>query len=349
MPDSNRPRGRLKVAVIIEAFDVVGLVEGPSSAGFAELVPNSTFCTDGLLVRASFMAGEDRRDFVAKVLAALPSLTLAEVDAHFLKEPGEPWLGTGRYSGALAAWKRDGPPGPLVVPVYWRPGVEFHSPEEAQHLELIGREGAVEVYRDRRTGQKHYRAQLGARPLPEAELVRLEAMRARGVELLGPLVKRRQKPGFFERRRMKKGLALLESVLEALPNHWAAAWTAGMGYRALGEHQRALAPFRQAYQVNSANPDVGREYAIQCLALGEGAEAVKVSRALVERFPREVGLQSNLSVALLVGGDLHEALSVARQALGRDPGDAVTRGVVGYIEDVIAGRKERPARLPPPP
>ncbi|HEY2369125.1 MAG TPA: hypothetical protein VGH87_22165, partial [Polyangiaceae bacterium] len=112
------------------------------------------------------------------------------------------------------------------------------------------------------------------------------------------------------------------------------------------EQSRALESFRKAYALEKANPDVGREYAGQCLICGEGAEALRVSRELHARFPNDVGLQSNLALSMLIAGDLDEALATARAALSREPGDRITTSLVAYIERVKAGTTKRPRTLP---
>jgi hypothetical protein len=73
---------------------------------------------------------------------------------------------------------------------------------------------------------------------------------------------------------------------------------------------------------------------------------VRISRELHARFPDDVGLQSNLALALLIAGDVDEALVVGQAALAREPSDAVTRALVGLIDRVKAGTAPRPTRMP---
>lgn len=93
------------------------------------------------------------------------------------------------------------------------------SEELKEHLEFVGVEGNVEVYVDRRTGKKLY----AGRTLPilapdqEAEVARL---RADGAELLKPIMGKilgRQELGFFERRKRKAAVELLEQLLAIAP------------------------------------------------------------------------------------------------------------------------------------
>jgi tetratricopeptide (TPR) repeat protein len=334
------------VAVVIDAFDLV-VVAGAFTdiADFARAVPNNTFCTDGSLLRASFMVVHDREEFAERL--GLPPTTLARVDKRPTLASTADWLETGHYAGVDAAWVRGAAPGSLVVPLHWcADAFSFETHEEAaRNLEYLGMDNNVEVYRDKRTGKKVYTGRTSPRMDP-SQATKLEALSAEGRSLVRPFLGQQAKLGFFEKRRVAKGVRLLEQVLQVVPDDWSTLWVAGMSVRALGEHRRALDFLRRAYQNNPRHRDVGREYAGQCLILGEKAEGVRVSRDLCERFPADAGLRSNLALALLLGGDLDEALDVAHDAHNREPSDAITKNLIGYIEAVKAGRKPRPAKLP---
>jgi tetratricopeptide (TPR) repeat protein len=334
------------MALVLTAYDlVVRTADLPAGvAAFARAVPNATFCTDGTLARAAFMDARDREQFAASLF--LPASALARADQHTLKSDAD-WLECGRYAGVEAVWLRSGPREPLVVPIRWTPGhIQFTNWEEMkEHLEYLGREGDVEVYRDRRTGQKLYAGRTQS-DTSAAEQERIQGLLARANELVKPFLLRQEKPGFFERRTLRKGIALFQEVVTAVPDHWPALWTLGMSLRALGEEEAALPHFRRAYQLNPSQSGVGRELAGQCMRLGLGEEAVRISRDLHARFPDDVGLQSNLALALLIAGDVDEALVVAQAALAREPSDPVTRALVGLIGRVKAGAAPRPTRMP---
>lgn len=311
---------------------------------FAQAVPNATFCSDGRIARASFMAEDDRRSFAAGL--GLPEAAMAFADAR-TRSVDATWIACGRYAGVDAVWLQGESPEPLVVPVRWTPSeLSFLSRQELQeHLEHLGTEDGVEVYRDRRTGQRVYAGR--TRPaLATGEAARLEALRKEANALVQPFVLGQGPLGFFEKRKVRKGIARFEQILAAVPEHWQSHWIIGMSLRRLGEEEGALASFRRAHAIERSNPDVGRELAGQLLRLGLAEEGLRLSRELHARFPDDVGLHSNLALALLIGGDLDEALEVGRAALAREPGDSVTRSLVGYIERVKAGRIPRPTRMP---
>jgi Tetratricopeptide repeat len=333
------------MAVVLSAYDLVVRVDaiGDGMRAFVESVPNRTFCTDGRIAKVSFMVDADRNHFVASL--RLPPGSFARADKRTNTADAD-WLEVGRYAGVDAAWLRGAPRDPLVVPVRWTPGdLEFGSWDDMkEHLEYVGADGNIDVYLDKRTGKKVYTGRTHPK-IPPERLARLEALSREGGQLVQPLLSK--KPlGYFERRRLKKGLALLEQVVTEIPDSWSSLWLRGMGLRALGDHPAALEDLRRAYTIRPDHPDVGREYAGQCFIVGAADEGVRISRQVHARFPDDVGLHSNLALALLIGGDLGEAETVAEAAHQREPSDPVTRNLLQYIRDVRAGHRQRPKRLP---
>ncbi|MBS2018068.1 MAG: hypothetical protein JST00_34665 [Deltaproteobacteria bacterium] len=338
------------MAVVVSAYDVVvrvdALPDGPSV--FARTVPNATFCTDGHLARASFMNADDREHFIARLEGIAPE-AMARVEKR-LSTVDAPWLERGTYAGVDAVWARDASPEPLVVPVTWRPAeLVFGTWEEMrEHLEYEGFEDGVEVYRDRRTGRKVYTGRTTPQVDP-ATAEKIAKARQDAHVLLAPLLSKvlaRKALGFFEKRTVKKAAAIYEHILTLMPTEAASLWMLGLIARAFEEHGVALDRFRRAYDANPAAKDIGREYAGQCFINGEAAEGLRISRLLHSRFPEDVGLQSNLALALLIGGDLNEAMSVAQSAHEREPNDPITKNLLDYIGKVRDGRVARPKRLP---
>jgi len=344
------------MAVVLEAFDVVLLVEAiernyPGGlVAFRDAAPNGSFCSDGDVCRLSFMNELDRAQFVLRLepvgLTTRDGIALVRADEDFENEH----LRCGRYASVRAAWKIGGALDPLVVPLGYRPdSVFFQLPDDvAEHLEYVGRRGGVETYRDRRTGRELYVGRTEPELDPEVA-ERMEDLRREGVALLQPFLGTggpRPKPGFFQKRKIRKGIALLDQVLATVPNHASSLWIIGMALRTLREHEQALEYLRRAHIASPTQPDMGREYAGQCMILGQGEEAVRVSKEIAKRHPEDVSLLSNLGLAHLIAGEVDEALRVATEAHDRDPNDPITKNLVGFIRDVKAGKRERPKTLP---
>jgi Flp pilus assembly protein TadD len=119
----------------------------------------------------------------------------------------------------------------------------------------------------------------------------------------------------------------------------------GKGHQALGDHQGAYESFRQATRLCQQNADVPRELCMACLELGKFAEAVEAARLAVRIERSDPGLQANLALALLLAGDVNEALGQAEQAAARRPRDEINRSLLGVIREVKDGRRPQPKTL----
>lgn len=345
------------MAVVLEAHDVVirvDAVEADYPGGmpaFRKAVPNTTFCSDGRIGRVSFMVDGDRAMF-------LHTLAQTGLRMHIDFEAVGPdtvlqseRFTSGRYGGVPAAWLTDEDPEPLVAPLQYRPHsvTHFSADEIEQHLEYVETRGAVEVYRDRRTGQHHYVARTQRQDLSPEDAERLERLRMDGVKLLQPFLPLdgpRARLGFFERRKLEKGLKKLHEVLEAVPDHGPSLWFVGMVQRGLGEHDVALDFLARAHAAEPGQKDFGREYAAQLMIVGDGTAAVEVSRRLCDRFPDDAGLRSNLGLALIIAQQPEAAAAEVQGALQLEPNDPVTRALERMITEVLAGRRAAPHRMP---
>ena len=82
------------------------------------------------------------------------------------------------------------------------------------------------------------------------------------------------------------------------------------------------------------------------MRLGKSREAVDAARHAVALVPDNAGLKANLGLALLVHGDVEEALRTTKAALSAAPDDPITKNLLGLIEDVRDGKRPRPTRWP---
>jgi len=144
---------------------------------------------------------------------------------------------------------------------------------------------------------------------------------------------------------LREGIRLLQRAVALMPGSWPAHWLIGKGYQALGEHQRAYEAFRQATRLHQENADVPRELCLECFQLGKFTEAVQAARLAVRIERSDPGLQANLALALLLAGDVEEALGQAEQAAVRDPKDEINRNLLSYIREVKEGRRPPPRTL----
>jgi len=81
-----------------------------------------------------------------------------------------------------------------------------------------------------------------------------------------------------------------------------------------------------------------------CLMVGGTKEAVAVCERACSLYPANAGLRSNLALACLIAGDTERAKADVGRALDMDPADKISRLLARMIDDVIAGKRPRPAR-----
>jgi tetratricopeptide (TPR) repeat protein len=154
--------------------------------------------------------------------------------------------------------------------------------------------------------------------------------------------RRRGRPGWFGRRRLRKAVDALRLALSVVPESWPAHWLQGKVHLRLDESRQALECFRRAFEINPGHPDVAREASIAAMEMGDGLEAVRFAEAAVSSNPEDVGLVANLALALLIRGDTDAAAARAADAVARAPEDAISQFVKRVADDVAAGRRPRP-------
>jgi tetratricopeptide (TPR) repeat protein len=144
---------------------------------------------------------------------------------------------------------------------------------------------------------------------------------------------------------VREGIRLLQQAVALEPRSWPAHWMIGKGYQALDDHQGAYEAFRRAARLCQDIADVPRELCLECLQVGQFAEAVDAARRAVRIERSNPGLQANLALALLLAGDVDAALDQAGQAAARDPQDEINRNLLAVIREVKGGRRPQPRTL----
>ncbi|MCW7536822.1 hypothetical protein OOT46_03000 [Aquabacterium sp. A7-Y] len=172
----------------------------------------------------------------------------------------------------------------------------------------------------------------------------MDAAYRKGSELLWPylvLADRKASDAKTDvgRKEVAEGIRLLTVVVKANPQHWPAFWQIGKAHQALADHTSAHVAFKHAYDINPGRPDVAREYMIECICVGETAEAVHVAEVAVAAAPHDAGLVTNLGLALLADRQLSAARAATERALRIAPEDRITRNLLSEVEAVQRGRQ----------
>jgi tetratricopeptide (TPR) repeat protein len=145
--------------------------------------------------------------------------------------------------------------------------------------------------------------------------------------------------------KIARGIALLGVVTKYSPSNWSAHWICGKGYQALGDSPAACDAFKRAFEIQTENPDVAREYMFECLNLGRGIEGLRAATLAVKLNPSDAGLHANLALAYLVSGDPPSALKAVDEALRLNPSDAISKNVGRVTQQIIDGKRSIPKKL----
>lgn len=146
-------------------------------------------------------------------------------------------------------------------------------------------------------------------------------------------------------RTVRAAIADLRRAAAAHPTSWPSWWLIGKGHQLLDEHDEALVAFERAYTIHPAHPDVAREFVLTLLQLGRAGDAV-ASESAVTMHPTDASLLANHALVLLMRGDTAGARTWADKALAIAADDPVTRELSVLIDDVAAGKRSAPKRLP---
>ena len=341
------------MAIPIEGYTVVLLNErldkhlpGGKDA-FPSTAPNSTCLTDAHLSSISFMAEADALQFLKELVQGCPDTSLNALDGAIVSGarelPTKEWLSIADWNGSLIAWKTGEEPNPLIAPEGWEPGkssINYCTQEELDRLEFIGVDDGVESYRDRETGEMRY----VGRPKSRAESLYEEATR-----LVSPFIEiaDRPLPSSTDKEReaaLVRGIEMFETVLETNPDAWGAWWHLGKAHQARGDAQASYDAFARSYELEKGNPNVAREFMLQCLELGLVEKGLEAAEHAVSLAPDNDGHISNLALALLFAERHKEALKVAKRArrIAKDP---ITDNLIRVIKEVKKGRRPQPKRF----
>src|SRR5262245_7946878 len=146
--------------------------------------------------------------------------------------------------------------------------------------------------------------------------------------------------GFSQAREGREAIAGTRQTSLAAPGH------APRQVRRLSPARRCDHPrLGRAARLTQENADVARELCLTCLHLVRHAGAVTVARLAMQITRSDPGLQANLALALLLAGEIDQALDQAEQAAARSPEDEINRNLLAIIREVKEGRRRQPATL----
>ena len=170
----------------------------------------------------------------------------------------------------------------------------------------------------------------------------------RGTEAIMPhikLMERDPESSASIKQEVTNGIADLNAVTKYRPENWAAFWVKGKAYQVLEDHQSAYSEFKASFQIQKENPDVARELAAACLALGRADEAIIVTQHAIDLTPGDAGLYANLALAYLVADKNADAKKAIDQSLQMAPDDEISQAVKTTVDEVISGKRPQPKTM----
>jgi tetratricopeptide (TPR) repeat protein len=142
-----------------------------------------------------------------------------------------------------------------------------------------------------------------------------------------------------------RGIALLDAVIVYNTNNWAAWWTIGKGYQALGDANKACDAFGKSYAIQRENADVAREYMFECLNLGRTTEAISAAEYAVNLSPKDAGLHANLALAYTLAGRITDAQSAISKSLQINHGDKISLTLSRIVQEIADGKRPQPRTM----
>lgn len=153
------------------------------------------------------------------------------------------------------------------------------------------------------------------------------------------------KPGWFARRKLNKGLALYEQILEINPENSAAMWMIGKIYQRLRLPDKAFDYFKQAHLIDPEQPDFAREAGLTALDLGLAEEALHLCQRAIENDSKDPGLVANLAWAQVLMCDVATAQETIRKVVDDNPSDTISKAIQRVISEIASGKRPQPKSM----
>lgn len=336
-------------AVVIRNDALDRCLDGGARA-FDTIAPNAMSFGDGQLSQASFMSPRDAELFRDKlVLMGLRdqghSPDLVVVDAHNQTvTPTCDWLQLMEYKGNLIASMVGSESDVVVAPETWDPesGPALHhmsAEEVTQRLEFVRREGQVDVYRDKESGQLLYSARMHELPgevFQRAADVILGNMRHPG----------QQPPAAEVQDQVRAAIGDLQRLASSEGETWRMCFLLGKAWHTVNRLSRSIAAFERAIEL-AEDPQtlVYKEFAGILLESGATKRAGEVGEKAVSLEPDNCELLGNLSIAYLLDGRLPAAEKTIYHALSISRSDPTNRFIESRVRQIKAGQIPYPKSL----
>jgi len=132
-----------------------------------------------------------------------------------------------------------------------------------------------------------------------------------------------------------KGLPLLEQLESQYEEWWNLLFFIGLGYRQLGDYEKAIEYFDRVLELKSDQVDAIVEMSICLSSLGDYQEAIEGFNRALEMGGDNHEVLSNLAIAYMEIGDYVEAKASIKRSLELEPGDEITLLCQKRLEELM--------------
>ena len=153
------------------------------------------------------------------------------------------------------------------------------------------------------------------------------------------------KPGFFERRRLKKASDILKRAATYEPENAAPPLFIGKIAERLGDSGACVDWMRRANQLQPDNLIVVLELGGALGRHGLYAESAAVLAAMARSNPTDARIQVNLGLSLLLAGEVEGAIHAFEHVISLEPDLAVNRKLLSFAKAVATGGKPQPNNM----
>ena len=314
-------------------------------AGFRDFAPNGRAYSDDFLSQCSFMNGEDAEEFqqqlVIRGVVVEDAREMVLIEGANRDQPlACEWLQLFEYKGHLIGRHREDTTTTIIAhegfDLEKEPEIRHYSAEEiAEKLEFVRREGNIEVYRHKETGEELF---VGRTTESIEQVFEQSAATIR---------KHFRNPGHppadaTAQKEIREAVNELQRVIGKYPEFWQAYFFLGKAWQSLDNYEHAYKNFIRAHKLEEGDSTICKELAGVCLELGNNHEALTFGQRAVAICPDDATLLCNLAVNHLLVGNGEAAQKSIRSAMKLDPDDQVNQNVKRLIDSVTGGQRAWP-------
>ncbi len=144
------------------------------------------------------------------------------------------------------------------------------------------------------------------------------------------------------KKKLQQSIDEFEQILVKCPDHWQSMFGMAKALQRLRKHSKALEMLEKAMEIESSNPALASEAAIEAVNLRNLDKALLYSEEAIRRSPDDHTLLGNHALNLLVAGKNQEAVESIKKALTINPNDQINKHISKIVNDVVNGDKKQP-------